>query len=174
MDGWIKFIHQWDLPGLASFFKFPVCSLFQPAGTQKTQSPNSTTLSLKKLAASTSLLAAQMMLGTLTMRRMKTSAGHPSRLPLRLQARTSRLCTTRYLQDLLFLTEKPQAGLERWQILIQVCSAHFCVHLATPASDGWNRACVASHTDSTQGRGSQLPKGWRLRVWACQRQICEV
>lgn len=76
-------------------------SICPTAGIPKTQSPSSTISSLKKPLVSMSLPAAPTMLGTLMMRRTRTSLGSPPLHPCH-QACTLHPHRPRYLQDLIF------------------------------------------------------------------------
>lgn len=93
---------------------FFLCCLFGPwfchlAGIPKTQSPSSTISSLKRPLASMSSPAAPMMLGISMMRKTTISSGPPPQLHPCHQACTLHPQRTRWLQDIIFITEQLRA-----------------------------------------------------------------
>lgn len=144
-------------------------SICPTAGIPKTQSPSSTISSLKKPLVSMSLPAAPTMLGTLMMRRTRTSLGSPPLHPCH-QACTLHPHRPRYLQDIIFITE--QSWTLNWsEINVNI---RLCFHSATAESGWWHRNWGIPQAGISPDRSSKPPgcAGGGHRVPACQRQGC--
>lgn len=158
---------------LLSFFLF-FCLfgvwICPPAGIPKTQSPSSTISSLKRPLVSTSSPAAPTMLGTSMTRRTRISSGAPPQLHPCHRACTLRPHRTRYLQDIIFITE--QLGALSW--FEMTGDILMCFHSAE--SGRWHRNWGVSQTGTSRDRSSKPPwcAGGGHRVRVRQRQGCQV